>query len=85
MADFLTSFVIVSDQETASAACLTVLGILCAAGLWWVVRIERVTITPQGLAWFAVAVASLALCISGILSIAIVRGKTVATPPDTPA
>jgi O-antigen/teichoic acid export membrane protein len=85
MADFLTSFVILSDRETASAACLTALGIVCAAGLWWAVRIEHVMVTPQGLAWFAVAVASMALCSGLILSIGIVRGKTPPMPPESPA
>jgi O-antigen/teichoic acid export membrane protein len=85
MADFLSSFVILSDREAASATCLTVLGVICAAGLWWAVRVEHVMLTPILLAWFAVAVAGVAVCTSGILSIGIVRRKTLAEPQETPA
>jgi hypothetical protein len=85
MADFLTSFVILSDRETTSAACLTVLGVICAAGLWWVVRVEHVMLTPIQLAWFAVAVAGAGVCISGVLSIGIVRRKALVESRETPA
>jgi hypothetical protein len=85
MADFLSSFVILSDRETASAASLTALGIVCAMALWWVARIEHVVVTPLGLAWFAVAVASAALCISLTISIVVVRGKAPKKQTRTPA
>lgn len=85
MADFLTSFVILSDRETASATCLTVLGVFCATGLWWAVRVEHIKVTPVGLAWFAVAIAAMALGISTILSLDILYRRPVAVTPDAPA
>jgi hypothetical protein len=85
MADFLSSFVILSDREAASATCLMVLGTICAAGLWFAVRVEHVVLSPIRLAWFAVAVAGAAVCTSGILSIGIVRRKALVEPLETPA
>jgi O-antigen/teichoic acid export membrane protein len=85
MADFLSSFVILSDRETASATCLTVLVAICAAGLWLAVHVGHITLTPIRLAWFAVIVATAAVSTSGVLSIGIVRRKSLVESQDKAA